>query len=246
MHWGRNVNLTRAGGPSSQMDQQQQQPRLKQLARAASLAAATRAPPSNGRISTRTHSSGTANNLSSETPNPPTTAAADKTLDSFHLTTGSNNNNISETTTTPSTRKQQKSISFAPSFMPTKSLNVSDQLEEETPDQEDFATILPTTTAHDVFSPHKLVPSRTKRRTVKGRAAVGPLATRLSAIRDALSNDSLRLNSGQYPFASHTSFDLNDPRKRARSYTDMTILSEPVHRGMIIPKWPHSALYIVM
>lgn len=51
----------------------------------------------------------------------------------------------------------------------------------------------------------------------------GRLCRRLQSIRDAIRGDKIRFQSGQYPF-SILSLDMNDPRNRATSVLDVTLL----------------------
>jgi hypothetical protein len=55
--------------------------------------------------------------------------------------------------------------------------------------------------------------------------ATGRLSKRFGVIRDAVKGDRIRFQSGQYPF-SKTSLDTNDPRNRAKTYVDVTVLGE--------------------
>lgn len=55
----------------------------------------------------------------------------------------------------------------------------------------------------------------------------GPLAKRLKSIRDNIKGDCLRLQSGQYPF-SVRSLNPNDPRNRADTIGNVTILGNPI------------------
>lgn len=61
----------------------------------------------------------------------------------------------------------------------------------------------------------------------KSKAVKGPLAKRLKSIRDGIKGDAIRFSSGQYPF-SVRSVDRNDPRNRADSVCDVTILGNPI------------------
>ena len=119
-------------------------------------------------------------------------------------------------------------ISFAPSFCTSKLGNnnkVSDQIEEVTMDLDvdDNGTVPIRAPAATTFSSK---PAR-KRKTTK--ASVGPLGKRLAVLRNALASDSARLSAFGI---SHNAFDLNDPRRRAKSHTDVTILGDaPVSEG---------------
>jgi hypothetical protein len=58
----------------------------------------------------------------------------------------------------------------------------------------------------------------------------GPLLKRLQAIRQSVQGDMVRLSSGQYPF-SLRQLDRNDPRNRANTVMDLTILGNPSVAG---------------
>lgn len=62
----------------------------------------------------------------------------------------------------------------------------------------------------------------------KSKNKAGPLSKRLKTLRDATKGDSVRFQCGQYPFSKTAAFDMNDPRNRAKSYMDVTILGESV------------------
>jgi hypothetical protein len=53
------------------------------------------------------------------------------------------------------------------------------------------------------------------------------LAKRLKSIRDGVKGDAIRFSSGQYPF-SVRSVNRNDPRNRADSVCDVTVLGNPI------------------
>jgi hypothetical protein len=62
---------------------------------------------------------------------------------------------------------------------------------------------------------------------ISKKRKTGALFTRLQKIRNDILGDTIRFQSGQYPFREKKSlFDLNDPRSRARSSMDLTILSD--------------------
>lgn len=70
---------------------------------------------------------------------------------------------------------------------------------------------------------------RWKRKATK-KLKAGPLMKRLRAIRSAIDGDKVRFQSGMYPFSQSANrrFDLSDPRNRASSYMDVTIVGDPV------------------
>ena len=55
---------------------------------------------------------------------------------------------------------------------------------------------------------------------------MGPLRKRLQAVRSAVDGDVIRLQSGQYPFSLRRSMDRNDPRNRATTVCDLTIVGQ--------------------
>ena len=62
---------------------------------------------------------------------------------------------------------------------------------------------------------------------------MGPLTKRLKAMRSAVQGEVMRLQSGQYPFTARCcrGMDRNDPRHRATTVCDLTILGIPVAWG---------------
>jgi hypothetical protein len=112
--------------------------------------------------------------------------------------------------------------SFAPSFcaqtptspVPTYASNALDVL-EDTDDRETLESpILKSPTSF-----HSPPPKRSTRKLI------GTLAKRLKTLRDSSIGDSIRLQSGQYPFGAKST-NWNDPRSRASSYLDVTIIGE--------------------
>lgn len=69
-----------------------------------------------------------------------------------------------------------------------------------------------------------------KRKQSGKKLKAGPLMKRLRALRSAVDGDTIRFQSGMYPFAQSANrrFDLSDPRNRAASYMDVSIVCEPV------------------
>jgi hypothetical protein len=61
----------------------------------------------------------------------------------------------------------------------------------------------------------------------------GPIAKRLQSFRDETRGDLLRLQSGQYPFSLKRS-DPNDPRKRASTTCNITVLGTPIGTGKLL------------
>jgi len=64
----------------------------------------------------------------------------------------------------------------------------------------------------------------------KTKQPAGPLMKRLKSIRTAMGGDAIRLQSGQYPFSAR-SLDRNDPRNRATTVCNVTILGNPIAWG---------------
>ena len=75
--------------------------------------------------------------------------------------------------------------------------------------------------SHDQASTSPLL-SNNKRKKRRSHTKMGPLSHRFANMMKVRSNDLVRLQSPA--FSRHNSLDLNNPRKRARSYTDITIL----------------------
>jgi hypothetical protein len=69
--------------------------------------------------------------------------------------------------------------------------------------------------------------NRRKKRSAITKLKAGPLMKRLRALRSALDGDRVRFQSGMYPFTNRR-FDLSDPRNRATSYMDVSVVGEPV------------------
>lgn len=74
--------------------------------------------------------------------------------------------------------------------------------------------------------------NRKKRKyaTNSKKLKAGPLMKRLRALRSAVDGDTIRFQSGMYPFAQSATrrFDLSDPRNRATSIMDVSVVGEPV------------------
>jgi hypothetical protein len=69
--------------------------------------------------------------------------------------------------------------------------------------------------------------NRRKKQGASTKLKAGPLMKRLRALRSEVDGDRVRFQSGMYPFASRR-FDLSDPRNRATSYMDVSLVGEPV------------------
>jgi hypothetical protein len=131
-----------------------------------------------------------------------------------------------------STRKATRSFSFVPLFVPSRTSNLlhDDGLVEDEGD------ILTSPTGGrgggvkassnsggniDYHSPQH--PNMGRRRRSKAGNNNGPMVRRLTSIRTMRGNDSLRLYNEAFA-RSRTVVDANDPRKRANTYADVTLL----------------------
>jgi len=104
----------------------------------------------------------------------------------------------------------RETVSFTPAFLSRRSPSApTDPVDNAEP----FSKI--------ICSPRSNVHSPPARKRKAGK-----LVKRLQSLRDAIKGDSIRFQSGQYPFKG--SFDTNDPRYRAKSYMDVTILQNSV------------------
>jgi hypothetical protein len=116
-------------------------------------------------------------------------------------------------------------LSFTPSFLssrlPTKTVSEEDQVDGNESFPDSMLTLSPRLgSPTGMYSP----PSR---KAGKGKISkVGALSKRLKMIRDGVKGDSVRFQCGQYPFSAKAAFDMNDPRNRAKSYMDVTIIGD--------------------
>lgn len=150
-----------------------------------------------------------------------------------------------------STAQVTSRISFAPSFVHfRKSIEQQDSVEEVlesgTGRNERGAVIqgyetprilqkfnLNSNAANSAGSGNGSTPNsgnRRRKRNASIKLKAGPLMKRLRALRSAVDADRVRFQSGMYPFGQSASrrFDLSDPRNRATSYMDVSIVGEPV------------------
>jgi hypothetical protein len=75
--------------------------------------------------------------------------------------------------------------------------------------------------------PHFASPPPSKRRKT------GVLLSHLQKLRSEILGDTIRFQSGEYPYREKKSmFDMNDPRSRAKSYMDITILGDASSFGL--------------
>jgi len=133
-------------------------------------------------------------------------------------------------------------VTFAPTFLSTHP-KTTVEANNATPNEDDVVElddakadfkIIQNASPHSAFaSPTTTTPPRrgASRKQHYGRGktggGAGPLTKRLKQIRDGIKGDTIRFQSGQYPFRA-TSFDMNDPRNHATSYMDVTILGESI------------------
>jgi hypothetical protein len=143
-----------------------------------------------------------------------TTATTTTAAENAHPTSNSTDSEQTESTTKTTVQPSRpKKRSFAPSFL---RMNTDDQVEEAPPDPEDAQLFSPGRGRRFINSNHS---SPKRRSPMKGKG--GPLGKRLFALRNTLANDTARLSA-----MSTSAFDLNDPRKRATSTTDLTIVGD--------------------
>jgi hypothetical protein len=128
------------------------------------------------------------------------------------------------TETLPQPSMDTSTLSFTPAFLSSrlpKTVSEEDQVEgnESLPDS--MLTLSPRLgSPSGMYSP----PSRKNGKAKNSKA--GALSRRLKVIRDAVKGDSVRFQCGQYPFSAKAAFDMNDPRNRAKSYMDVTVMKD--------------------
>lgn len=118
-------------------------------------------------------------------------------------------------------------LSFAPAHMRKRKRVKDDDDVEDIPEKPTANNsvaaaphTLPTLQQHALVSTI-MPPFRNNRRT---KRIIGPWHRRLEALQNARSNDAVRLQNEA--FRRHTSFEMNDYRKKSQSHTDVTILGE--------------------
>ena len=186
---------------------------LHQLAKPSALTAATRTP---FKLTKTIGKKKKKNAVSNSHPN-----NAPSSKNELDVTTAkiSTNNN---TTRSPDSGMKKSSFSFAPSFVPTKSIAsiaasvFDDTVGDDSGDECRLVTsnrlALTGTNTNNILSP--------KRRRAK--VVTGEWGRRLIALHNSRANDSVRLQN--QAFARRRMFDVNDPRKRAKTFTDATLL----------------------
>jgi hypothetical protein len=141
-------------------------------------------------------------------------------------------------------RSFDEQISFAPHFFHTKKSNpsVAQQEDDIESSQRPSAPAYQTprilqrfnqnvnNAAYSAGSSNGSDPKRKRKQQSGKKLKAGPLMKRLRSLRSAVNGDTIRFQSGMYPFAQSANkrFDLSDPRNRAASYVDVSIVGEPV------------------
>ena len=127
---------------------------------------------------------------------------------------------------TPPSETTKSSFSFAPSFVQTKSSALSQDSIGD--DSGDDSRVVTTPVNHFALTP----PLQRRRRS---KAATGEWVRRLISLQNALSNDSVRLQNKA--FSRHRMLlDASDPRKRAKTFTDVTVLGQYVGPWVNVPE----------
>jgi hypothetical protein len=126
----------------------------------------------------------------------------------------------------PQPSMDTSTLSFTPAFLSSrlpKPVSEEDQVDGNDPFPDSTLLLSPRLgSPTGMYSP----PSRKTGKNSKNSKQAGPLARRLKVIRDAVKGDSVRFQCGQYPFSAKAAFDMNDPRNRAKSYMDVTIMGD--------------------
>lgn len=145
---------------------------------------------------------------------PPKTPRQSRNSEDTSMTVSNTNLRPAEPTKT----KPPRPISFAPSFAPALSKKNVDQVVDSEDVQ--FVNTIPNS-ASKFTSP----PSHKRRGRYSKRGGKGRLATRLANLCNVRANDAVKLQNPA--FSRHCSaFDLNHPRHRAKSHTDLMILGD--------------------
>jgi len=136
-------------------------------------------------------------------------------------------------------------ISFAPQFFHTNRTgqqDIVDDVESTQPGDRGSTRVYQTprilqrfnqnsSAAYSAGSSNGSDPGKRKRKQNNSKKLkAGPLMKRLRALRSAVDGDMIRFQSGMYPFAQSVNrrFDLSDPRNRATSFMDVSVVCEPV------------------
>lgn len=122
----------------------------------------------------------------------------------------------------PVSNKQPAQVNFAPSFVVTKQPKVQDHVD-------DGGFSQPTTPPPEETATAPISPPRSRRRVNGGgKSQHGILARRLANAIACRANDALRLRN---PAFCQGAFDMNDPRKRASTVLDLTIVGNLIPSG---------------
>lgn len=137
----------------------------------------------------------------------------------------------------PKNDKELTDISFAPSFFSPDILPMQQQTEPIEPVQNNDNLVMQSPTPQQAL-PWRSPPLQPQQQRswiaspvpTRKSKHMGPLMKRLKAIRSGMEGDAIRMQSGQYPF-SVRSMDRNDPRNRATTVCNVTILGNPIAWG---------------
>ena len=199
---------------------------MQQLAKKSALAAATRfsfnKPPirTSKKIKSdhvrHVENSGHDSNVGNITSNLDCSPIKKKEEEEIHL---EKEKSISEAT--------KSSFSFAPSFVTTKSSAFSQDSIGD--DSGDDCRVVTSPINHSFAS---TPPFRKRRRS---KAATGEWGRRLVSLRNSLSNDSVRLQNKAFA-RQRILLDVSDPRKRAKTCIDVTILGQYIGPWINVPE----------
>ena len=123
---------------------------------------------------------------------------------------------LTQPTDTELDGKGRGRLSFAPTF--------HKRHNPVTLEEEDKENEVARNTMMSLTTPAKRKPSRPSTLSSKKHKVVGPLARRLQSLRSVVEEDVMRLQSGMYKASSTDSYN---PRKRAKSYVDITVITHP-------------------
>uniref|UniRef100_A0A7S4EM70 Uncharacterized protein n=1 Tax=Pseudo-nitzschia australis TaxID=44445 RepID=A0A7S4EM70_9STRA len=208
----------------------------QQLANASALAAATRTPFRKPLQSTRTK---TKTKKRANTNTNDTVSRTKSTAATSGDRCRDRSSSPSKTKTPTTDEAVGSSFSFAPAFVPTKNKVLVEDTDAIGDDDGDWGdgcrvvtvdTTTPNSNSTSLFPSSSTTPPSKWRRRAKKTTATGEWVRKLVTLRNARNNDSVRLQNQafvrerQKRIHHKTLLDVNDPRKRARTYTDATIL----------------------
>jgi hypothetical protein len=128
--------------------------------------------------------------------------------------------------------KAPASITFMPPFLCTPALAKEPSIDESNTGETVDAAAGGIVVGNLAFTSQQRSPPPTFASPPTKRRKVGTLTNRLRAVRSGILGDMIRFQSGQYPFQKKMSaFDMNDPRGRAKSYMDITLLRDATKFG---------------